>query len=68
MNLTTWQPGPPQGTFDFSYLGKSLRIYLHFNLIHIIIIMQDKFSINVTFLAKAAKHISVTEDKKLESS
>lgn len=29
--------------------------------------MQDKFNINVTFSAKAAKGISVTEDKKFES-
>lgn len=28
--------------------------------------MQDKFNINVTFLAKAAKHSSVTENKKFE--
>lgn len=28
--------------------------------------MQDKFNINVIFWAKAEKHISVTEGKKLE--
>lgn len=40
-------------TSDFLYLGKSLRIYLNFNLTHIMIIMQAKFNINVTFSAKA---------------
>lgn len=57
---------PAKETSDFLYLGKSSRNYLHSNLTYIIIIMQDKFNINVTFLAKAAKHISVTENKKFE--
>lgn len=57
---------PTKETSDFLYLGKSSRNYLHSNLTYIIIIMQDKFNINVTFLAKAAKHSSVTENKKFE--
>lgn len=40
-------------TSDFPYLGKCLRIYLNFNLTHIMRIMQDEFNINVRFSAKA---------------
>ena len=57
---------PTKETCDFVYLGKSSRNYLNSNLTYIIIIMQDKFNIDVTFLAKAVKHISVAEGKKFE--